>query len=101
MSSSAPQVLSDDEVVECARAVAIVALRFNPKNIRKIYSAYHIAEAVGNSLEGQLSTFRVDTDTLKKAFATKNIRDGLMRGVPGRSEFNRSSTQFDVITSGP
>ena len=63
MSGSTPQVLSDDEVVECARVVAIMALRFNPKNIRKIYSAHHIAEALGTSPESQLSTFRVDTDT--------------------------------------
>ena len=54
MSRCTPQVLSDDEVVECARAVAIVALGFSPKNIRKIYSAYHIAEAVGYPPEGQL-----------------------------------------------
>ena len=35
-----------------------------------------------------------------KAFATKKIRDGLMRGVPGRFEFNRLSTHFDVIILG-
>ena len=98
---NAPQILSSHEVRECARAVAIMVYRYRPEVYHRIISAHEIAEALGNLPGGQLSTFHVDNDTLKKAFANKFIREILKDKFPMRYDFSRSSTVMDVIKSGP
>jgi hypothetical protein len=98
---NAPQILSSHEVRECARAVAIMVYRYRPEVYHRIISAHEIAEALGNLPGGQLSTFHVDNDTLKKAFANKFLREILKDKFPMRYDFSRSSTVLDVIKSGP
>jgi hypothetical protein len=97
---NAPQILSNHEMKECARAVAVMVYRFQPEVYHRIISAQYIAEALGNLQSGQLSTFHVDSNTLKKAFANKIIREALKLKFPGRYDFSRASTAFDVIKSG-
>jgi hypothetical protein len=85
---NAPQILSSHEMKECARAVAVMVYRYQPEVYHRIISAQHIAEALGNLPGGQLSTFHVDNDTLKKAFANQKIREALRLRFPGRYGFN-------------
>ena len=94
---NAPQILSSHEVKEYARAVAIMVYRYRPEVYHRTISAHEIAETLGNLPGGQLSTFHVDNDTLKKAFANKFIREVLKDKFPLRYDFSRSSTVLDVI----
>ena len=62
------------EVKECARALAIMAYRFEPEVLGKFYSATDIANYLGDIPNGQVSNFHVDITTMKKAFANLKLR---------------------------
>ena len=97
---NAPQTLSCHEVKKCVRAVAIMVYRYQPEVYHRIISAHDIAEALGYLSSGRLSTYHVEKDTLKKAFANKMIWEALKQKCPGRYDFGRASTVSDVIKSG-
>ena len=67
----------------------------------RLYSARKIAENLRDLPNGQISTFHVDTITLKKAFSSRLIRQAVLLKFPKNFEFTRSSTSSDIITSGP
>ena len=67
----------------------------------RLYSARKIAENLRDFPNGQISTFHVDTITLKKAFSSRLIRQAVLLKFPKNFEFTRSSTSSDIITSGP
>lgn len=67
MIKSLPQVLGHNELVECTKAIAIMAIRFVPFDSERFYHAHEIAVHLGELPHGQLSTFHVEIDTLKKA----------------------------------
>lgn len=100
MIKSSPQILGRTELEECAKAVAIMVLRFSPNRLERYYNAHEIATHLGQLPHGQLSSFHVELDTLKKALSNELIRHALSAVLPGKLEFFRSSTRFDVISSG-
>ena len=85
MSKSSPQVLGRVELMECARAIAVMVTRFKPKDIGRFYTAVDIAENLCQLPQGQLSTFHVATDTLKIKISTANEREWTRMG----EEFRR------------
>ena len=93
-------ILAYDEVIEYAKAIAIVAYRFVPDDYGKFYNAHEIADNLGGLPNGQLSTFHVAVDTLKKALSEERLRQALTTILPGKFEFLRSSTRFDIVTTG-
>ena len=101
MSSNGSQFLTMHEVRECARALAIMAYRFQPESFNMFYSASDIAHFLGDLPNGQISTFHVDNLTLKKAFANRQMRKALKLKFPKKFEFSLASTSMDVITEGP
>lgn len=101
MSSNGSQFLTMHEVRECARALAIMAYRFQPESFNMFYSASDIAHFLGDLPNGQISTFHVDNLTLKKAFANRKMRKALKLKFPKKFEFSLASTSMDLITEGP
>jgi hypothetical protein len=101
MSKCSPQVLSRSEVVECAKAIAVMVYRFIPNESGRFYHAHEIAENLGNLPHSKLSALHVEIDTLKKALSNESMRNALASILPGNFEFVRSSTQYDVIKKGP
>ena len=93
-------ILAYDEVIEYAKAIAIVAYRFVPDDYGRFYNAHEIADNLGGLPNGQLSTFHVAVDTLKKALSEERLRQALTTILPGKFEFLRSSTRFDIVTTG-
>ena len=81
MMKSSPQVLAHNELVGYAKAIAIMALRFEPFDSERFYHAHEIAVHLGELPQGQLSTFHVEIDTLKKALSNTNIRNSLMTAL--------------------
>ena len=96
---NASQNLSFDEVKGYARTVAVMAYTYEPEVYSRIISSDDIARALGNLLNGHLSIFHVENDTLKMAFAYKTIREALKQEFPGGYEFLRASAVTDVIVT--
>jgi hypothetical protein len=72
-----------------------------PVDYNHFHTAQAITEYLGGLPYGQLSSFYVDANTLKKALANKGLREALLAKVPGYCIFNRSATSQDVISEGP
>jgi hypothetical protein len=101
MSKRSPQVLGRAELVECAKAIAVMVTRFKPTDIGRFYTTVDIAENLCQLPQGQLSTFHVEIDTLKKALANQTLKLALSTILPGRFEYMRYGTRHDIITTGP
>jgi hypothetical protein len=84
---------------KCAKAAAIMAIRFRPTT-SKFLSAHQIYENLRNLPCGTLKTFCATEDGLKLALSNLLVRDALLRIYPERFEFIRSSTTHDVIKHG-
>jgi hypothetical protein len=100
MSSNGSQFLTMHEVRECARALAIMAYRFQPESFNMFHSASDIAHFLGDLPNGQISTFHVDVSTLKKVFCNKLLRRALLSKFLENIELMRSSVSTDIIASG-
>ena len=100
MSVRAPRNLTVKESRECAKAAAIMALRFRPTT-SGFHSAHYIYENLRSLPSGTLKTFCATEDGLKLALSNLVVRDALLRIYPERFEFLRSSTKHDLITKGP
>ena len=89
------------EVQECARAIAITASKFQPEAVNQLISAHEIVEFLCGLPDNKVSTFRIDIDSLKKAFSSQIIRDALKTKFLHKFQFIRSATSWDIITTGP
>ena len=87
--------------MECMRVIAVMVTRCQLAQLEKLYNARDIAENLNGLLNGGLSTFHVESDTLKKALANEIVRYAISSVLPGRFEIFRSSTRFDIISAGP
>jgi hypothetical protein len=99
--SHAPLFYSPSEVQECARAIAIMAYRFEPEACNQLICAHEIAEFLGDLPDSKISTFRIHIDSLKKAFSSQIIRDALTSKFPHKFQFTRSAISWEIITAGP
>jgi hypothetical protein len=95
-----PLFFSASEVQECARAIAIMADRFEPEACNQLISAHGIAEFLGDLPDSKISTFRIDIHSLKKAFSSQIIRDALTSKFRHKFQYTRSATSWDIITAG-
>jgi hypothetical protein len=75
------------EVQECARAIAIMAYRFEPEACNQLISAHEIVKLLGDLPDSKIPTFRIDIDSLKKAFSSQIIRDALTSKFPHKFQF--------------
>ena len=92
--------LPKSAVEDNARVIAVMVIRFKPKDWHRLYSARETADHLGQLSHGNLSSFHVEVDTLKRALATGVIRQSLLSLLPTRFDFVRSSTANDIITTG-
>ena len=94
-------VLSPLEMRKCATSLAVMMIRFCPKELNKFYSAQTIRIDLLSLPLGHQSSFSVDIDTLKRALANKDLRDSLQSIYSGTIAFEKSNSSLNVITQSP
>ena len=94
-------VLLPLEMRKCATSLAVMMIRFCPKELNKFYSAQTISIDLLSLPLGHQSSFSVDIDTLKRALANKDLRDSLQSIYSGTIAFEKSNSSLNVINQGP
>jgi hypothetical protein len=97
--SFSPQNLGPDQYQECARVLSIILFKFDFP-LKMFYSATPIIKAYEKLTGISTSFFRCNDDDLKLALANWPIRRSVKKYFKGRIEYQRSTTDNDVIFEG-
>jgi hypothetical protein len=97
--SFSPQNLGPDQYQECARVLSIILYKFD-FSLKMFYSATPIIKEI-EKLPGIITSFfRCNEVDLKLALANWPIRRSVKKYFKGRIEYQRSTTDNDVLFEG-